>query len=396
MAGMSLLLEGFKIADNVLLTAAKGIAEIITVKAYINIDFKDVNTVMRDSGVAIMGTGIASGENRAMQAIEEAIRSPLLNDNDITGAQNILLYLSSFEKDISFDEITEITEYITSKSGPNVDVIWGAGQDPTLGDKISVTIVATGFDKEPEKPKEPTKYDLYSQGNKEKAHDEVGVPRPTRPAAEPTITVETDEDLDEIKLISSVEEEQQKKDPPMMPISEFDDVDEMAESEETATAEVPPVESTSESPLAEKKPEIIRFSLDDPMPEPGIKESITEVSEPTNKTVEADPDESAYYEQEAKLRTIERKDVEPGMPEGKESAEKKHKERVEKLRQMSIKLRSPGGLNELEDEPAYRRKNVELSDEKPSEESQVSRYTLSDEDEGSTLKDNPFLHDNVD
>ena len=141
---------------------------------------------------------------------------------------------------------------------------------------------------------------------------------------------------------------------------------------------------------------LIRFSLDDPMPDPEIKESITEVSEPTNKTVEADPDESAYYEQEAKLRTIERKDVEPDVPEAKESAEKKHKERVEKLRQMSIKLRSPGGLNELEDEPAYRRKNVELSDEKPSEESQVSRYTLSDEDEGSTLKDNPFLHDNVD
>jgi cell division protein FtsZ len=381
------LLEAFKIADNVLLTAAKGIAEIITEKAYVNIDFKDVNTVMRDSGVAIMGTGIAEGENRANKAIKDAISSPLLNDNDIKGTDNILLYLSSGNKDISFDEITEITDYILDAAGTQVDIIWGAGQNESLGDNISVTIVATGFDKEVQAEPAKKVRVLYEDSPKPtNGMKEVTPPRPTRPAAEPELDTEEDEELNEIKLVSKSVDD-------IINDSSLTEVSEEAQSSVTETSEA---DKPSFNEASEDKPKIIRFTLDDPAPEPETKESVTEIGELTNKTIEQDDDDQTFREQKPKFKPTEKQETLPGAPEDRESADKKHKERVEKLRQMSIKLKSPGGLNELENEPAYRRKNVDLSEEKPSEESQVSRYTLSDEDDEAKLKDNTFLHDNVD
>ncbi|MDP3433199.1 MAG: cell division protein FtsZ [Bacteroidota bacterium] len=137
--------DAFAKADNILATAAKGIAEIITVPGYINVDFADVETVMRNSGVALMGTGVASGVNRALIAVEEALNSPLLNNNDILGARNILLNITSGSEEITMDEIGEITDFIQEKAGNSADLIWGNGVDEELGDKISVTIIATGF-----------------------------------------------------------------------------------------------------------------------------------------------------------------------------------------------------------------------------------------------------------
>ena len=139
------LSEAFARADNVLSMAAKGIAEIITVHGYINVDFADVETVMRDSGVAILGSGRASGEGRAVKAIESALSSPLLNNNDITGADNILLNITSGENEVSMDEVGEITDYVSNSASKNVTIIWGTGVDPELGDEVSVTIIATGF-----------------------------------------------------------------------------------------------------------------------------------------------------------------------------------------------------------------------------------------------------------
>ncbi|MGQ8336383.1 cell division protein FtsZ [Sunxiuqinia sp. A32] len=137
--------EAFAKADNVLTTAAKGIAEIITVAGYINVDFADVETVMRTSGVAVMGSATAEGEDRAMRAVEEALNSPLLNNNDIHGARNILLNITSGGEEITMDEIGEITDYIQAKAGHDADLIWGNGVDEALGDKVSVTVIATGF-----------------------------------------------------------------------------------------------------------------------------------------------------------------------------------------------------------------------------------------------------------
>ncbi len=138
--------EAFAKADNVLSTGAKGIAEIITLAGNINVDFADVRTVMSDSGVAIMGSGNAEGENRALNAVETALSSPLLNDNQIKGAKNILLNITSGKEEVLLDEITEITDYIQNEAGSTAEIIWGLGKDESLDSQISVTLVATGFD----------------------------------------------------------------------------------------------------------------------------------------------------------------------------------------------------------------------------------------------------------
>ncbi|MEP7196393.1 MAG: cell division protein FtsZ [Saprospiraceae bacterium] len=138
--------SAFGNADSILATAAKGIAEIITVPGYINVDFEDVNFVMKNSGVAIMGSAIAAGENRARRVIEEALNSPLLEDNDIRGARHILLNITTGKTpEITMDEVAEITEYIQQEAGYDTDLIWGSCVDESLEDKISVTLIATGF-----------------------------------------------------------------------------------------------------------------------------------------------------------------------------------------------------------------------------------------------------------
>jgi len=132
-------------ADEILTTAAKGIAEIITIPGYINVDFEDVNHVMRTSGVAMMGNATAEGEDRARKAIHAALNSPLLEDNDIRGAQHILLNISSGSKEVTMDEIGEITEYVQEEAGHGTDLIWGNCRDESLGEKLSITLIATGF-----------------------------------------------------------------------------------------------------------------------------------------------------------------------------------------------------------------------------------------------------------
>jgi cell division protein FtsZ len=141
--------SAFAKADNVLSTAAKSIAEIITVTADVNVDFEDVKTVMKDSGAAVMGSSITDGENRARRAAEEALASPLLNNTDIHGAQRILLSIMSGDQaELEMDELTEITECIQDKAGQNAEVIFGHGIDSSLGQSIRVTVIATGFARE--------------------------------------------------------------------------------------------------------------------------------------------------------------------------------------------------------------------------------------------------------
>ncbi len=139
--------QAFGQADNILTTAAKGIAEIITVPGYVNVDFEDVNTVMRSSGVAIMGTAIAEGDNRAKRAVDEALNSPLLEDNNIRGAQHILINITSGKREVTMEEIFEITEFVQEEAGAGTNLIWGNCYDENLADKLSVTIIATGFER---------------------------------------------------------------------------------------------------------------------------------------------------------------------------------------------------------------------------------------------------------
>jgi len=151
------LSQAFSEADNILATAAKGIAEIITVPGYVNVDFEDVNTVMRESGIAIMGTASAEGEDRAKRAVDDALNSPLLEDSNIKGAQHILLNITSGNKEVTMEEIFEITEFVQEEAGFGTNLIWGNCYNEDLGDKISVTVIATGF--ESAKPEKVTRED---------------------------------------------------------------------------------------------------------------------------------------------------------------------------------------------------------------------------------------------
>ena len=139
---------GFSKADEVLATAARGIAEVITHHYTQNIDLKDAKTVLSNSGSAIMGSATAEGENRAQESIVKALDSPLLNDNKITGCKNVLLLIVSGEEEITIDEIGEINDFIQTEAGNNTNIIMGVGEDPALGRSISVTIIATGFNSE--------------------------------------------------------------------------------------------------------------------------------------------------------------------------------------------------------------------------------------------------------
>ncbi len=163
--------QAFKMADNIITTAVKGVAEIITVHGNVNIDYADVKTVMQKSNVFIMGTGYATGEGRAMEAVNLALESPLLDSNDIFGTKNILLNIISGKQEITIGEIGEIIETLQERAGQEAEIIWGNGYDETLDDRISVTILATGFITNPNQtlqPKvEPEKFGLKPQPEKE-------------------------------------------------------------------------------------------------------------------------------------------------------------------------------------------------------------------------------------
>lgn len=139
---------GFSKADEVLATASRGIAEVITHHYTQNIDLKDAKTVLSNSGTAIMGSSVASGSNRAMDAIEKALDSPLLNDNKIKGAQNVLLLIVSGTDEITIDEIGEVNDHIQAEAGNSANIIMGVGEDESLEDSISITVIATGFNTE--------------------------------------------------------------------------------------------------------------------------------------------------------------------------------------------------------------------------------------------------------
>ncbi|MEI7662963.1 MAG: cell division protein FtsZ [Bacteroidota bacterium] len=336
------LSEAFTRADNVLTTAAKGIAEIITVVGYINVDFEDVKTVMKDSGVAIMGTGIANGPNRAQMAVEEALNSPLLDNNDITGAGNLLLYISSGKNEITMDEVTEITDYIQEKTKSTGDVIWGNGFDETLDDKISVTIIATGFDedhkqKDPSKPVDVTVHNLYSDSPRPQVEQRVIFPH-TEPAEhiDQTIT----------KHIFT---------PSPEPVAY--EIVPATESAEPMRI----IEFSVEKPEPDSQTESTQTLIEDLQPVENLEEPVFEMHfKPVPATPPQQPSESEPYDFQTK----------------------KADDRIYKLRHLSEKLKShqpiENNLYEIENVPAYKRRNVELNDVTPSSESQRSKYNLTD------------------
>lgn len=305
--------DAFSQADNILTTAAKGIAEIITVAGKINVDFEDVNTVMRDSGVAIMGNAVVGGEDRARNAINTALNSPLLEDNEIRGAQHILLNISSSsDNEVTMDEITEITDYVQEEAGYGTDLFWGHCIDENLGEKLSITLIATGFDKGAE-----------------------------------TVIKKRKEEVIKVSLNEA-------------PKINFADHERYQLAEEEVTAEK----------------QVIDFNEDD------VERTIQQLG--YTKAYVEPPKEKT--ETELELEAAKQKRLEA------EAARRNY------LRERSTKiLDNPKTINEMENQPAYLRRNVQLDDPKAAPNT-LSNMSVNIEDEDMLLRStkNRHLYDNVD
>ncbi len=364
--GNLVLGEAFGQADNVLADAAKGIAELITVPGYINVDFEDVRTVLQNSGKAIMGSAKAEGDNRAARAIEEAMNSPLLNDNEIAGATDILLYITTGSDDITMDEITEITDYVQMESGNNAETIWGVGKDENLGNNIGITIIATGFDKIVEEP-EKEKKTIGTIGVKEQPETTSNTPVP-----QIVKTPNVNEITNKVEVTDKVELIEIKK---------------------------PSSETIKSFKTNIDEPKIIH-ALGDSEQESVKKEDTPSITQKTSPTSYTGHTEKPYL---SLSHTVSSKISEPEPIIRKDASEdsdisKNATERINKLKGLSINLRSHEKVAEYENQPAYVRKQVQLDETDYSAESSVSRYTLGEDSKNQPIikSDNSFLHDNVD
>jgi cell division protein FtsZ len=366
--------SAFAQADDILTTAAKGIAEIITVPGYINVDFKDVRTVMKDSGVCIMGSFACDGEDRALNAVEGALASPLLKDNEIEGARYILLNISSGLREVTMDEVTIITDYIQDKAGLSADLIWGNCIDESLEDKLSVTIIATGF-----------------QTMEQRVHEKKNVKK---------ISLLTPEEAPLVKPIEAVNSFIQTK--PEIYTNEPVMKSKDGKKQPDLFADMT---SGNKSRRADDNDNnIIRHTLVEEEEQPEspqekgfefeIKLAETDYVFDTPKTsFNSAPSEQQQAEPQQEIGLDDDKN-----DDSIEDQLKKSKERILRLKDLSMKLRTTNGLQELENEPAYKRKQMQLQQVQHSSESQVSRFTLSNDEDGTTeiRPNNSFLHDNVD
>jgi len=360
--------SAFAQADNILTTAAKGIAEIITLPGYINVDFKDVRTVMKDSGVAIMGSWAAEGENRALKAVEGALSSPLLKDNEIEGARYILLNITSGEKEVTMDEVSIITDFIQQEAGLAADLIWGNCRDEALGEKLSVTIIATGFQTKDEREREQSTKKI------------INMLEPDKPLVRPVnefITIPKKEETPTELYIKGAKEE--------VPQTGLFDLFEKGEEEEVA-------DEATEIKYAFEMDEVVEDMETTEMPEMTFKLSEPEVTFETMVEAYVEPVIEPEPEPEPIVGADDNK-----TDDTIEEQLRKSRERIMRLKDLSMKLRN-GGIQELENVPAYKRKEIALQETPQSSETQISRFSLLTDDEGKTeiRNNNSFLHDNVD
>lgn len=369
--------EAFAKADNVLLTAAKGIAEIITVEGYVAVDFRDVNTVMANSGTALMGAGIASGEKRAMDAIESASTSVLLNDNDIAGAKNILLYFSySPEYEITMDEITDVTNYISGLTGGNTDIIWGMGPDESLGENLSITLIATGFEsKKIEGPKVTvTKFD----------DEKPASPKPDEPKKTDEPYIAKPEGVKQFNpeglygghtynstpqhIVAQPEQVSQPVEP-RGPITHTLDDDPVMERTErkvnTTIAEDASINITIKQHSVQTAPQNVADAAQYSNP-----------SAVENNRISISPNNEART-----INSLER------------ITQKEVSDRQTRIRQMLEKLRTPQGMTELEATPAVEIYGRDLVD---NEDSSVSSIRATINSFGNIVANTPFLADTPD
>jgi len=385
------LRQAFSKANQVLNTATKGIAEVITQHLTVNIDLSDAKLVLQKSGTAIMGQAEAEGDNRAVEAVKDALDSPLLNDNDIYGSKHVLLKIvtgDSEEDEISMNELKIITDTIQKQAGNNVNIINGVGTDPNLGPKLSVTVIATGFDAKEEE------VDVVVDIDEDETLDSISRPKKRKVQTPKSIT-------DDFSQQSMFEFEDNYQ----VNFSEVNESveEEVVELEEDLTEDIlnfTVTEKNSEIHTKEENENRVVLTLDDEMEDEGeVMKFTTEIEDkiedelPEEVSFTFNLDEVEEDKEEVILR--DRVKINPQEFEENEIVSRK---REEKLKNISNILRTPSGLTNLIDEPAFKRNGIDLEDVPHSSESEISNQTLSlGEDNVVQLKqNNSFLHDNVD
>jgi cell division protein FtsZ len=455
---------GFSKADEVLSTAARGIAEVITHHYTQNIDLRDAKTVLSSSGTAIMGAATAFGENRAKKAITNALDSPLLNDNKITGAKNVLLLIVSGSKEITIDEIGEINDHIQAEAGYGANIIMGVGEDQALGEAIAVTIIATGFDAhqqneitnvEPSKvvhaleDEQTMEHDLttldFASAKKEVLEDEPAAP----------IVYDLENDTEELSL----EDSEQLMD--LIPTTEllkgievdFEDIFCDADDEEFIINNIEPEDEVNDAfandeqtsltfdlpifnpkAIKSKDEDVEIFQLEDNVNNIEVDDFIelvavseaegvgeetytlddhiviqqtTKQFDPALETTTTPEATEVEVEEEMVLTKVtvkERKVISepeeitnPFESPISKTLRDRADDRRQKMKAFNYKFNA-AKIEEFENEPAYKRQGIELSDGPEDFETKISRTSVtSDENEDLQVRsNNSFLHDNVD
>ena len=449
---------GFSKADEVLSTAARGIAEVITHHYMQNIDLRDAKTVLSNSGTAIMGSSTSSGQNRAQEAITTALDSPLLNDNKITGAKNVLLLIVSGSQEITIDEIGEINDHIQAEAGYGANIIMGVGEDDSLGEAISVTIIATGFDvdQQNEITNTEVKKVVHALEDEQTMEHDLMLAEPVcapithqEPAKQETIIYNLEEETSKVQEDALVAMD-------LIPTSELiKNIDVVYETvdldvdendfiiKEVSTLQVEDIELESEQedqtmltfdlPISNKaalseSEEVEVFTLEDNVNEIEVKDYIelipvTEANEDgemryalddhiileqTDKSYEGGKLEAPVeIEEEMVFTKVTIKErVVTSVPEEKQDPFNspisktlidRADERRQKMKAFNYKFNT-SKIEEIEKEPAYKRQGVSLQDVEHSSETHASRTTigLDDNEEVQLRSNNSYLHDNVD
>lgn len=388
--GKSLTLsEAFQKADNILTVAAKGISEVISETGLINVDFNDVNTVLRNSGRALMGSAMAEGENRAIEAVKAAMNSPLLNDHDIHGAKYVLLNITYGNKEVMMEEIMEITDFIQDAAGEDAEVIWGHGFDEALQDQLSITLVATGFSSVDSNTVQWPERKIMELNEETK----VEVTKPMQsPFDIPTpIAQELSQDpylkTDEVEPLLNEEE---------APIFTFDSplASEALNQETEEVSEIRIDLFDGFDGLSAKNEEgIVEWEVN------AVQEGSEAPTNATNPVATLAPEEAPEV-----IRHILEDDLEERVKSHRiqstvlpEETQRRNEARLTRIQEITSAIQNAENIAEYESEPAYVRRNIDVKDETPSKENRVSRFGLSSNDNGdSGLKNNSYLHDNVD
>lgn len=444
--------SGFSKADEVLTNAAKGMAEVITGYFDVNIDFRDAKTVLQNSGTALMSTGIASGENKAEDAVRKALDSPLLNDNKITGAKNVLLLIRSGSEEVTMDEIGVIMDHIQKEAGHTAEIIFGVGSDEELGDSVSVLVIATGFAKDNMKHsgttetikfslsdslEKPVKKESPFKPRVEKEEitredfatrslfvldeeDEMHTPDFKVKSVEKKPVIEREHPA-EIRFFDLEEPKAQEQPVQQFEIREEIPSQKLVISEEETTAELDLFsyeDDLYEEPASQSFSFEVEDRRDEEKPAESIKSSFTEekpiefsffVNEPIEEPKVETPQPTAEIKQQPVQRIVE-KVVEDPVTETEElkkfeiedeftfitkkTPNEKVLERRNKLKEFNSRYQNLDEESDFESVPAFRRKNISLGNENASQQ-RISNF-LSENDGKMQVRENRFLNKDVD